>query len=256
MSQVKRFKLFGWFLLIFLGGYAGAQEIELYMVNVKVQVTSIDDNSPVAYAHVINPRVRGGTTTNADGFFSISMLTEDTLIIRSLGFIDYRFFVSEYPPKELYQVKMIPVKHLLNEVTVTERSHLKENLGLPGAKPLDVPIELRGTAFNEKPPLLAAFLSPLSYAHYFLSDSEKKKRETLKAIKDDKQWNTFATFHNLSTIKKLTGLSGDEADRFMIYCNINNRLPYFASQMEIEFQIMDLYFKFKKETEEASEKKE
>jgi len=60
-------------------------------------------------------------------------------------------------------------------------------------------------------------------------------------------------YHNLDNINRLTGLDGSEADEFMVYCNINNRLPYFASQMEIEFQIMDLYFKFKKEKTEGAE---
>jgi hypothetical protein len=233
------------FLLIVIS--LDAQTLELYLVNVRVQVLSIDDGIPVAYAHVINPRVRGGTTTNADGYFTIQMLTEDTLIIRSMGYVDYHFFLNEFPPKDLYNIKMQPVRHLLNEVTVNERNRLKDKLGLPEAKPLDVPIGLRGASYNEKPPLLAAFLNPLSYAHYFLSEEEKRKRETLKVIKDEKQWNTFAIYHNLGTIKKLTGLDGDEADQFMIYCNINNRLPYFASQMEIEFQIMDFFFKYKKE---------
>ncbi len=245
-----RLKLFLPFIfLLSVASPMYAQSIELYMVNVKVQVLGIDDGAPVAYAHVINPRVRGGTTTNADGYFTIQMLTEDTLIIRSMGFVDYHFSLTEFPPKDLYYIKMQPVRHLINEVTVTERNQLKDKLGLPEAKPLDIPIELRGSSYNEKPPLLSAFLNPLSYAHYFLSEEEKRKRETLKVIRDDKQWNTFATYHNLTTIKKLTGLDGDEADQFMIYCNINNHLPYFASQMEIEFQIMDLFFKFKKEQE-------
>jgi len=242
-------QLLPFIFLLVLTFPANAQILELYIVNVKAQVSSIDDGTPVAYAHVINPRVRGGTTTNADGYFTIQMLTEDTLIIRSMGFVDYHFFLSEFPPKDLYHIKMQPVRHLLNEVTITERNQLKDKLGLPEAKPLDIPIELRGSSYNEKPPLLAAFLNPLSYAHYFLSDEEKRKRETLKVIKDDKQWNTFATYHNLTTIKRLTGLDGEEADQFMIYCNVHNRLPYFASQMEIEFQIMDLFFKFKNEQE-------
>ncbi len=229
------------------------QQIELYMVNIRVKVVNIDDGEPVPFAHVINPRVRGGTTTNADGYFTIQILTEDTLIIRSMGFVDHYFYLTEFPPKDMYTIKLKPVRVQLSEITVTDRYRLKENLGLPQAKPLDIPIELRGDAFNEKPNYKTFFVSPISYLQYFLSEREKRKRETLNVIRDDKQWNLFAVYQNLTTIKKLTGLDGENADRFMIYCNIHNRLPYSASQMEIEFQMMDLYFKFMKEQEKANE---
>ncbi len=242
-------------LLILVSGLFSlkAQEIDLYIVSIKGTIISSDNAEPVPYAHIINPRIHGGTTSNADGYFSINMLTEDTLIIRAVGFVDYKFTVKEFPPKDSYEIKLNPVRYLLNEVTVTEKNRLKDQLGLPDAKPLDVPIELRSSTFNEKPSFLAAILSPASFLTYHLSGEEKSKRATLKAIQSGKEWDQFSMYHNLDNINRLTGLDGSEADEFMVYCNINNRLPYFASQMEIEFQIMDLYFKFKKEKTEGAE---
>jgi hypothetical protein len=236
-------------LILFFIGFSSlkAQEIDLYVVNINGVIISADNGEPIPYAHIINPRVHGGTTSNTDGFFSINMLTEDTLIIRSIGFVDYLFTVKEYPPLKIYEIKMNPVRYLLNEVTVSEESQLRKQLGLPDANPLDIPIELRGNAFNKKPPLIAAFFTPISYLNYYLSNEEKSKRQTLQAIKNGKEWDQFSIYHNLETLMRLTGLEGDEADKFMMYCNMNNRLPYFASQMEIEFQIMDIYFKYKKE---------
>jgi hypothetical protein len=242
------------FCSILLNAYA--QERDLYIVNVKAKVVCIDNEEPVPYAHVINNRVHGGTTTNADGFFSMQMLTEDTLIIRSVGYVDYKFVLPDFPPKDLYTIRVTPVKILLDEVTVTEKNKLREKLGLPESKSLDVPIELRGANYNEKPPLLAAVVTPLSYMHYYLSSDEKNKRILLQTIKDDKQWSTFRTYHNLETITRLTGLTGDEADKFLMYCNINNRLPYYASQMEIEFQILNLYYKYQKENSDPAPKQE
>jgi hypothetical protein len=226
-----------------------AQKLELYPVFVKARVESVDGGDPVPYAHVINSRIRGGTTTNSDGEFSINMLTEDTLVIRAIGFVDYSFNVTEFPPKDLYVIKMQPVRYLLNEVTVTEKQDLKRNLGLPNAKPLDIPIELRGNSFNEKPPIWAAFINPLAFAHYHLSAGEKEKRDVINVIRDEKQWNEFARFFHLEAIERITGLTGAEADKFVMYCNMNNRLPYYASQLEIEFQIRDFYYKYLKEQE-------
>jgi hypothetical protein len=233
-----------------------SQVLDLYVVNIKGKVTNAENGEAMPYVHIINPRVHGGTTTNIDGMFAIQMLTEDTLIIRSVGFVDQQFVVHEFPPKKSYDVIMRPVRYLIKEVTVTEYSDLRKQLGLPEAKPLDIPLQLRGDAFNEKPKWYNAFSSPLSYIQYHVSESEKRKRETRKIIRNNEEWLQFSTYFNLETIIKITGLKDKEADDFMLYCNINNQLPYFASQMEIEFQIMDLFFKYKKANKAHASKKD
>lgn len=246
MQKLKFYSL----LLFLLPVLAPAQD--LYVVNINGLVTSIEDGEPIPYAHVINPRVHGGTTTNVDGMFSIRILTEDTLIIRAVGFVDEKLTINEFPPKERYDVKLKPVRFLLREVTITEDNLMRKKLGLPEFEPLNIPTELRGDAFNEKPKWYDAFLTPISFIQYHASAKEKEKREIRRIMMDNEEWLTFSTYHNLENIKRLTGLKGEEADKFMIYCNLNNRLPHFAGQIEIEFQIMDLYFKYKKEKEESN----
>ncbi len=228
-----------------------SQVAELYMVTVKGKVISAETGEPVSYAHVINPRVHGGTTTNSEGIFTINMFTEDTLTVRAVGFVDSKFFVTEFPPKPLYEIKLKPQRYLLDEVTVQEKSTLRKSLGLPEAKPLDIPVEYRGDSYNDDPSVLAAVFSPLSYLQYQTSNKEKDKRATRNAIQNQKEWEQFSRYHNLKTIERITGLKGPDAEEFLIYCNINNRLPYNATQMDIEFQIMTLYLEYKKEKEEG-----
>jgi hypothetical protein len=218
-------------------------------VYIKGKIIDTESNEPIPYAHIINPRSHGGTTSNADGMFTLQIFTEDTLIIKAVGYVEQRFWIEEFPPKNLYEIAMKPVRYLLNEVTVTDSLNLRKQLGLPEAKSLDIPIELRGASYNEKPKWFSALVNPIAFLHYHTSKDEKRKRESLSIIKQDKQWEMFARYNNLETIKRLTGLTGNEADNFLIYINIHNRLPYYASQMEVEFQIMDLFFKYKKENQ-------
>lgn len=248
--------LFILLLLILSACPLSAQVPDLYVVYIRGKVTEAETGETVPYAHVINPNLHSGTTTNADGIFSIRMTTEDTLIIRAVGYVDAQFFIEEFPPKPMYDVVLKPVRFLIDEVTVTEELNMRKRLGLPDAETLDIPIELRGDAFNEKPPWYAALVSPLSFAHYYTSKKEQQKRETLKTIINNEEWVSFSKYHNLETIERLTGLHGAEADNFMLYCNINNRLPWFAGQIEIEFQIMDFFFKWKREQATKNEKEQ
>lgn len=248
--QHIRFFILG--ILILSAFCTKAQDV--YMATVRGKITSVESGEPIPYAHIINPRVHGGTTSNADGIFTIKMLTEDTLIVRSVGFVDEKFFVEEFPPKELYEIKLKPVRFLLDEVDVKGENQMRKKLGLPEAKELDIPTELRGTAFNEKPNVLAALVTPLSFLQYHTSKDEKEKRAIRQMIQDEKEWTEFSKYHNLDNVKRLTGLQGKEADKFMVYCNYNNALPYYASQMQIEFQIMYLFNKYKEEQKDSSSK--
>ena len=71
MGKLKPIILFSFLLMAF---HLNAQEADIYVVNIKGKIISDDGGEVVPYAHVINPRVHGGTTSNADGMFSISML--------------------------------------------------------------------------------------------------------------------------------------------------------------------------------------
>lgn len=235
--------------------WGNAQNMDLYLVNIRGTVVDQTTGEPIPYAHVINPNQHTGTTTNVDGLFSLNMLTEDTLLIKAVGYGDFKFHLEEFPPLNHYNIKIKPVRFSIDEVTVEGENGLKEKLGLPDAKPLDIPVELRGSAFNEKPPWYAALVNPLSFAQYHLSKTEKGKRELRKTIKEGEEWNQYAIHFNLSNIKKLTGLDGKDADEFMMYCNLHNRLSYDATPMQVDFQIMDLFFKYKKMKEEQLEKK-
>ena len=247
-------KVIAIFILFFAAiCFARAQAPDLYIVYIRGKVVEAETGEPVSFAHVVNPATHSGTTTNVDGMFSIRMSTEDTLIIKAVGYVDEELFISEFPPKQLYEIVLKPVRFLIDEVTVTENLNMRERLGLPDAEPLDIPVELRGDAFNEKPPWYTALVSPLSFAQYYTSKKEKQKREIRIIIQNNEEWMQFSKYFNLENIERLTGLQGKQADEFMLYCNINNRLPWFAGQMEIEFQIMDFFFKWKKEMQAKAE---
>ena len=98
-------------------------------------------------------------------------------------------------------------------------------LGLGTGKPVDIAPELRGDAFNESPPVLAAFFNPISYWQYYLSKREKRKREVRKAILLEKNWEMHSQNYNKEMVMKLTGMNEPDADTFMVWFNAQDVLP-------------------------------
>jgi len=60
--------------------------VDPILVRLKGRLVSASDSSGIPYANIVNPRYRGGTITNADGYFSLEALNIDSLIVTSVGY--------------------------------------------------------------------------------------------------------------------------------------------------------------------------
>lgn len=119
--------------------------------------------------------------------------------------------------------------------------------GIPVGKSTNIPQELRGDAFNEKPPVLAAFFNPLSYWQYYLSHKEKEKRRVREAVALQKNWEMHSRNYNKEMVKMLTGLNDEEADDFMVWFNSQNILPYTSTEYEVRASIREYFEVYKTE---------
>jgi hypothetical protein len=106
---------------------------------------------------------------------------------------------------------------------------------------------LRGDAFNDKPPLLAAIFNPLSYWQYFLSQREKEKREVREAMSLEKNWEMHSRNYNKEMVKILTGLNDQQAEEFMIWFNARKVLPYTSNEYEVRAAIRAYFDLYKKQ---------
>jgi hypothetical protein len=217
---------------------------------VKVSATVIDQGAKtgVPYANVINQRIRGGTMTDAEGKFSLQADPSDTLTFKSLGYKDKLVPVSEILAQKQDSAIIIitPIRYLLEQVDVQGEA-LKVNMtGIPQGKPNPIPASLRSD-FAGKPSPLAAVFHPASFLNYKFSKSEKEKRATLSAIRSEKQWAIFSLVYNKDALQRITGLTGQALDDFMVYCNANNNLPVGATTYEVQVRVTEVYEQYKKE---------
>ena len=238
-------------MLLLTGRQARAQIdpllIDPIIVRLKGRIVSAADSSAVPYANIINNRTHSGTITNANGYFSMEILNIDSLEATSVG---YQKKIIRIPPdyneQEILTFVMNPVNLLVGEVEVTgDKPKAAEGLGT--GKPTDIPPELRGDAFNEKPPALSAIFNPISYWQYYLSRREKEKRDVREAMMLEKHWEMHSKNYNKEVVMKLTGLNEANADTFMVWFNAQNVLPYTATEYEVRTAITEYFEIYKRQ---------
>lgn len=233
------------FLLLILtySGWAQDNIVDPVLIRLQARMISAADSSPVPYANIINNRTHGGTITNQDGYFTLEMLNIDSLEVTSVGYVKCIVKVPyNYSGQDLLVFKILPVNYALGEVQV-KGDKPKVDLGLETGKPVDIAPELRGDAFNETPPILAAFFNPVSYWQYYLSKREKRKREVRKAILVEKNWEMHSRNYNKEIVMKLTGLNESDADSFMVWFNAQDVLPYTSTEYQVRASIVE-YFNY------------
>lgn len=225
-------------------------DIDPIPILLKGKVINNEDGLPIPYAHVVNMRTHGGTTTDARGNFSMEMLNVDSLGLSAMGYMKEYVRIPPYHPEDsIFVIIAKPIRYAIREVNVTGEANKVDMEGVGTGKPVDIDPELRGDSYNAKPPWYAAIFSPASFLQYHLSKKEKEKRETRNSIMDEKRWDFISQYYNKEMVMTLTGLNKMEADTFMIYFNSNGALNYTNNDYQVREAILQEYefYKIKKQ---------
>ncbi len=228
----------------------GDDLIDPVLLHLKGKLVSKDDGLPVPYAHVVNMRTHGGTTTDAYGRFSMEVLNVDSLAISAMGYMKEYIHIPPYHNEDsLLVVWASPIRYAIGEVKVKGEANKVNMSGISTGKPVDIAPELRGDAFNSKPPWYAAIFSPASFLQYHISRREKQKREVRAAIISDKQWEYLSQFYNKEMVMSLTGLDEMDADTFMIYFNSKSVLTSRSTEYDVREAIVKQFLIYQQERE-------
>nr|WP_319573131.1 hypothetical protein [uncultured Draconibacterium sp.] len=235
-------------LLVILTSISGWAQDENYPVDpmaieLKAKILSSSDSSAIPYANIINHRTHSGTITNSEGIFTLEMLNVDSLEVTSVGFKTFILKVpSYYTGYEMLTFYMDPVLYNVGEVTVEGEARKLDYFD--HGNPTDLDPTLRGDAFNKKPSVIAALVSPFSFAQYY-GKREKRKRKVREDMAIMKNWEMHSKNYNKEMVIKLTGLNEAYADTFMMWFNGQNVLPYTATEYQVRESIVQYYKLFK-----------
>lgn len=221
-------------------------DIDPILIRLKARIISAGDSMAVPYANIVNKHNRSSTSSNTGGFFSIEMLNIDSLFVSAMGFKSIVVKIPRnYSEAGTLIIYLQPMVYFLNEVKVSGNKSGVNMTGVPVGKESTIPVELRGDAFNEKPPIIAAFFNPISYWQYYLGKREKEKREIREAIALEKNWEMHSKNYNKEMVKMLTGLNENDADTFMVWFNSRKVLPYTSTEYEVRAAIKNWFEVYK-----------
>lgn len=226
------------FLFVLSGVKAQNTSVDPMLIELKAKILSSADSSGIPYANIILHRTHSGTITNNDGYFTLEMLNIDSLEVTSVGYKKTILKIpSYYTGFEMLTFYMEPILYNVGEVTV--EGEAKQLDYFEHGEPTAIDPELRGDAFNEKPPVLAAFFNPASYMQYYFSKREKRKREVRRDMAIMKNWEMHSKNYNKEMVMKLTGLNEAYADTFMVWFNAHDVLPYTANEYQVRSSIVE-----------------
>lgn len=241
--KIKRLVLL---LVLFIGAFHAfaqeADEIDPMPIKLKGQVLNLEDETPVAFAFILNYRTHTGVTANEKGFFSMEMLNIDSLEISCVGYSKVTVHIpANYNEMNVQLFYAKPIRFGLPQVTIKGVNSKVNMDGVQVGKKLNIDPQLRGDAYNKKPSVLAAVFNPVSFLHYYTSKREKEKRETRKAMVTEKNWEFLSKNYNKKLVMELTGLGDLQADTFMIYFNSKEILSELSTEYEVRDAIKEIY---------------
>ena len=239
---------FSFFLFPFFLFSQEPEEIDPMPIRLKGQILNLEDELPVPFATVLNFRTHGSVVADDQGRFTIEMMNIDSLSISCLGFSKTTARVPvNYSEMNVLIIYAKPVRFSLKETKIQGEKQNVNLDGLPPSKKVDIDPALRGDAYNNKPPIIAAFFNPASYLQYYLSKSERDKRETRKAILTEQQWAELSVYYNKKLVMELTGLNDVQADWFMMYINGKGLLDQMKSEYDARAIIREQFKIYKEE---------
>ena len=216
------------------------------LVTVKSQLKDMDEGIPVRYAHILNPGLGIGTTSDSLGFFTIYMKRSDSLLITAIGYKDTHFSLPSFWPvnhfsepifirKQVYQIEAVSVSSL--------GSYQQFKQKVLNARPPRSPAEQVTEYVNKIATQEAVDWSKVRTGiNFSMRSKEEKSMQRLQVILNEKEkMKIMEAKFNKRNVGELTGLKGEELVEFMDYCNLPEEFLLNASEYDILDTVKRMY---------------
>ncbi len=221
------------------------------------QVISKQGNYPVALAHVINVTQRWGVVADTLGYFNIWVKPDDSLNISAIGFNFNEYKINGFLKDTLVKIKLKGRFYEIPEVAISYLGTYKQfeqkvlDLELPD---LGLNPEFEKIFKHVEPAQnfeLPTITGPVSLFYVMFSKDVKDKNKYIKLSEEGKVKDKIRERFNEHIIRNLTGLTGEEAQKFMKYCDFKDEYILSIDDYRLYSEILSRFESYKKSEEDS-----
>ncbi len=211
------------------------------------EVVAEDSITPLADVHLFNKNNYRITITDPSGFFSMYVAKTHVVQFSSVGYEPYYFSIPGGYRGDVYYQKIILKRSTLPLENVTIYSKVEETESMLKRKTPPNPLKdvSYGTLQGDPVPVEPGIMNPASLLWDWFSREGKEKRKLKAILKQDGMRLKVDTRFESELIWELTGLYGDELERFKMYCNLPLSFVLQANEYEFLLAIKSCYYDYK-----------
>ena len=218
------------------------------------RVMDADTAVAVPRCHIINKTQRLGTVSDDFGNFTVTANVGDSIMFSSIGYVRLTIAVHDSMYTNNRIVKLPPAVYLLTQVDigllstydrfkrdVLSREAEKAYQMAPLVSQYDVYVTPLPNQGGINLPLLGALANPVTFLYDMLSKEGKQFRHYQSVINGTAEFIIIGEKFNGLLVRELTGFENDELINFMSYCMFTKEYLLYASEKDIQREIMRKY---------------
>lgn len=208
-------------------------------------------DEPLPFVTVTNLSTQTGVVSDEEGFFFINFDKKDTLRLSSVGYQAYQLYFGDTAQANNYDLKirLSEQTYQLENVTIfafkDEESFKRAILAmddLPEEEKIVVPGSYQGPRREVKP----SAANPISFIFDRFSKRARYERQAYEAQQAYAHQKVLDKKYNRDKVGKITGLTDEQLDEFMLFCHIQSDYIERSSEYDIILKVNQCYEDFQK----------
>jgi len=206
-----------------------------------------DSVTPLADVHLYNRNNHQITITDPSGFFSMYVSKIHVVQFTSIGYETYYFSIPGGYQGDVYYHKIILQRRTipLENVTIYSKMEVTESMLRRENSPNPLKNVSYGTLRGDPVPVEPGIMNPASLLWDWFSREGKEKRKLKTILKLDEVRSQVDARFESELIWELTGLYGEELERFKLFCKLPRNFVLNANEYEFLLAIKSCYYSYK-----------
>lgn len=210
------------------------------VVEITGKVIAQNSQKPIPFATVLNINKNSVSISDSLGFFHITMLEKEKLRVSAIGYETLTLGFEEINPNEInvYFIELIPKVYQLANIDIFDARWKDFEFEFKNVKIEEDETQKRiqqwfFSIISAKELALITSSTAIGIPIHFKTKKEKQLKKLKKIKEREYRSNIIGKKYNLSIVSQHTGLSKQEAEKFIKWCNFNSEFLYYSNDYDI-----------------------